>query len=115
MISAMIVAAPLNSIDRKGGSVDDTRGGTGGDVEFKGIFDGVRAEGIVYLRACSSTAGAKAMIETRISKVIMVASLALFALLVTFDNLTDYETNYAFVRHVLSMDTTFPGNGLLYR
>jgi len=90
-------------------------GGTGGEVEFKGISDGVRAEGIVYLRACSSTAGAKAMIETRISKVIMVASLALFALLVTFDNLTDYDTNYAFVWHVLSMDTTFPGNALLYR
>jgi predicted small integral membrane protein len=50
------------------------------------------------------------MIETRITKVIMVASLALFALLVTFDNLTDYDTNYAFVWHVLSMDTTFPGN-----
>jgi len=45
----------------------------------------------------------------------MVASLALFALLVTFDNLTDYDTNYAFVHHVLSMDTTFPGNALLYR
>jgi predicted small integral membrane protein len=55
------------------------------------------------------------MIETRIAKVVMVASLAVFALLVTFDNLTDYETNYAFVRHVLSMDTTFPGNALLYR
>src|SRR5215470_11367199 len=39
----------------------------------------------------------------------------IFALLVTFDNLTDYDTNYAFVRHVLSMDTTFPGNALLYR
>ena len=36
-------------------------------------------------------------------------------MLVTFDNLTDYDTNYAFVRHVLSMDTTFPGNALLYR
>ena len=55
------------------------------------------------------------MIETRITKVIMVASLGLFALLVTFDNITDYDTNYAFVRHVLSMDTTFPGNALLYR
>src|SRR6267378_373386 len=109
MISGMIVAAPLNSIDRKGGSVGDTRGGTGGDVDFKGIFDGVRAEGIVYLRACSQTAGAKAMIETRIIKVVMVASLALFALLVTFDNLTDYDTNYAFVSHVLSMDTTSSG------
>jgi Predicted small integral membrane protein (DUF2165) len=52
------------------------------------------------------TIKAKAMIETRITKVVMVASLALFALLVTFDNLTDYDTNYAFVQHVLSMDTT---------
>ena len=49
------------------------------------------------------------MIETRITKVVMVASLALFALLVTFDNLTDYDTNYAFVSHVLSMDTTLRG------
>jgi predicted small integral membrane protein len=55
------------------------------------------------------------MIEARVAKAIMVASLALFALHVTFDNLTDYDTNYAFVRHVLSMDTTFPGNALLYR
>lgn len=55
------------------------------------------------------------MIEARIVKVIMVGCLALFALLVTFDNLIDYDTNYAFVRHVLTMDTTFPGNALLYR
>ena len=34
---------------------------------------------------------------------------------VAFDNLTDYETNYAFVRHVLSVDTTFPGNARIYR
>jgi predicted small integral membrane protein len=53
--------------------------------------------------------------ESRIAKVVMVGCLALFALLVTFDNLTDYDTNYAFVRHVLSMDTTFPGNALVYR
>jgi predicted small integral membrane protein len=31
------------------------------------------------------------------------------------ESATDYDTNYAFVRHVLSMDTTFPGNALLYR
>ncbi len=55
------------------------------------------------------------MIEARLAKVVMIGCLALFALLVTFDNLTDYDTNYAFLRHVLSMDTTFPGNGLLYR
>jgi predicted small integral membrane protein len=55
------------------------------------------------------------VIEARIAKIVMVGSLALFAALVTFDNLTDYGTNFEFVRHVLSMDTTFPGNALLYR
>jgi predicted small integral membrane protein len=55
------------------------------------------------------------VIETRIVKIVMVLCLALFALLVAFDNLTDYGTNYALVRHVLSMDTTFPGNALVYR
>lgn len=55
------------------------------------------------------------MIERRIAKTVMVACLAAFALLVAFDNLTDYDTNYAFVRHVLSMDTTFPANTLIDR
>ena len=32
-----------------------------------------------------------------------------------FDNVTDYQTNYVFVQHVLSMDTTFPGNELMSR
>jgi predicted small integral membrane protein len=32
-------------------------------------------------------------------------SSALFALLVAVDNVIDYGTNYAFVQHVLSMDT----------
>jgi predicted small integral membrane protein len=48
----------------------------------------------------------------RLVKVAMVASCALFALLVTFNNLVDYGSNYEFVRHTLSMDTTFPGNAL---
>jgi predicted small integral membrane protein len=34
---------------------------------------------------------------------------------VTFDNLTDFDTNFEFVRHVLSMDTTHQGSALLYR
>jgi len=55
------------------------------------------------------------MIETRIVKILMVGSLALFAGLVTFDNITDYTTNYAFVQHVLSMDTTPTRNTLMYR
>ena len=55
------------------------------------------------------------MIEARIAKTVMVGSLAAFALVVACDNLADYDSNYEFVRHVLSMDTTFPGNALLYR
>ena len=51
----------------------------------------------------------------RLVKVAMVASCALFALLVAFNNLVDYGSNYTFVRHTLSMDTTFPGNALMGR
>lgn len=31
------------------------------------------------------------------------------------NNVTDYGSNYAFVQHVLAMDTTFPGNGEMWR
>jgi predicted small integral membrane protein len=55
------------------------------------------------------------MLITRLAKIVMVLILAVFCLLVAFDNLTDYATNYLFVQHVLSMDTTFPGNSLMYR
>ena len=55
------------------------------------------------------------MIEVRLVKLAMTVCLALFALVVTYDNLVDYGSNYAFVQHVLSMDTTFPGNALLGR
>jgi predicted small integral membrane protein len=55
------------------------------------------------------------MLITRYAKIVMSLVLAAFCLLVTFDNITDYGTNYLFVRHVMSMDTTFPGNALMYR
>jgi predicted small integral membrane protein len=55
------------------------------------------------------------MLITRLAKIVMVLILAVFCLLVAFDNLTDYATNYLFVQHVLSMDTTFSGNSLMYR
>ena len=55
------------------------------------------------------------MLITRYAKIVMVLSLAIFCLLVAFTNLTDYSTNFLFVKHVLSMDTTFPGNALMYR
>ena len=51
----------------------------------------------------------------RLVKVAMVASCALLALLVAFNNLVDYGSNYEFVRHTFSMDTTFPDNALKVR
>jgi predicted small integral membrane protein len=55
------------------------------------------------------------MIACRLVKLATVASIALFAFVVAFDNVVDYSSNYAFVQHVLSMDTAFPGNALLGR
>lgn len=52
---------------------------------------------------------------TRFSKVILVWAVAFFASLVVFNNLTDYDSNYAFVGHVLKMDTTFPENRAMWR
>jgi predicted small integral membrane protein len=46
----------------------------------------------------------------RICKLALVAAVAFFLTLVVFNNLTDYDSNYHFVEHVLSMDTTFPEN-----
>lgn len=43
----------------------------------------------------------------RLSKLLMVLSVALFATLVVFNNVVDYGTNFAFVHHVLQMDTVF--------
>ena len=37
---------------------------------------------------------------------VFVACNALYISLVAFGNITDYDTNFAFVQHVLSMDTT---------
>lgn len=39
----------------------------------------------------------------------------LFGLFVFLGNLMDYDSNYQFVKHVLSMDTTFEGNALMWR
>ena len=55
------------------------------------------------------------MLITRYTKIVLAASLAVFCLLAAFGNITDYGTNYLAVQHVLSMDTTFPGNALMYR
>jgi predicted small integral membrane protein len=51
----------------------------------------------------------------RLSKTSLVAAVALYYTLVVFNNLTDYGSNYAFVHHVLLMDSTFPGNHGMWR
>jgi len=50
-----------------------------------------------------------------IAKALLVGAVALYMGIVTFNNITDYGSNLAFVQHVLSMDTTFPGNRLMWR
>jgi predicted small integral membrane protein len=52
---------------------------------------------------------------TRLSKSLLMAGIAFFYSLVVFNNLTDFDSNYQFVRHVLSMDSTIPGNLGLWR
>jgi predicted small integral membrane protein len=51
----------------------------------------------------------------RIVKVALVSGVAIFYTLVVFNNITDYDSNYQFVRHVLTMDSTFPGNRRIWR
>ena len=45
----------------------------------------------------------------------MVRHLAILALLVAVNNVLDYESNFRFVQHVMSMDTVYPDNTLRYR
>jgi predicted small integral membrane protein len=52
---------------------------------------------------------------TRLSKIALVAASALFLAIVVFNNITDYDSNFQFVRHVLNMSTTFPGNQGMWR
>ena len=51
----------------------------------------------------------------RFAKLVLVLAVALFYTFVVFNNLTDYDSNYQFVRHVLMMDTTFPANHGMWR
>ena len=55
------------------------------------------------------------MILVRLSKIVMTGGLAFWAFLVTLGNITDYESNWAFVQHVLAMDDVFPDSKLTWR
>lgn len=51
----------------------------------------------------------------RYSKVILMAYISFFGLLVITHNVTDYNSNYEYVAHILSMDTTTANENILYR
>ena len=51
----------------------------------------------------------------RVSKAVLVFAIALFYTILVLNNITDYGSNYQFVRHVLMMDSTLPGNHLMWR
>jgi predicted small integral membrane protein len=55
------------------------------------------------------------MMIARRSKVVMCLCLAAFAFICAFDNIFDYGANFEFVRHVLSMDTTFHDPAIMRR
>ncbi|WP_254422968.1 DUF2165 domain-containing protein [Rhodanobacter sp. B05] len=51
----------------------------------------------------------------RLSKILLMATIALWLALVAFGNITDYGSNRVFVQHVLAMDSIFPDAGIHYR
>jgi len=51
----------------------------------------------------------------RLIKILLLTTVALYFTIVAFGNITDYGTNFAFVEHVLSMDTTFQDPDLMWR
>jgi predicted small integral membrane protein len=51
----------------------------------------------------------------RAARIALVFGVAIFYTFVVFNNVTDYDSNYQFVRHVLMMDSTFPGNHGMWR
>lgn len=52
------------------------------------------------------------MLAVRIAKVLLILSAGVFCLLVGYNNIADYGSNFTFVQHVLTMDTTFPDNAV---
>lgn len=52
---------------------------------------------------------------TRLAKAIAVGCFGLMALLAAFDNIVDYDSNFPYIQHVLSMDTVFEESTLKSR
>jgi predicted small integral membrane protein len=50
----------------------------------------------------------------RVAKTSLVLAVALYYTIVVFNNVTDYNSNHQFIRHVLMMDSTFPDNSAMW-
>lgn len=53
--------------------------------------------------------------QKRLGLFIAVAGSGIMTFLIAFSNITDYATNFDFVKHVLSMDTIFENSTVKYR
>jgi predicted small integral membrane protein len=51
----------------------------------------------------------------RSAKTLLVLTVALYYTVLVFNNTTDYDSNFQFIRHVLMMDSTFPNNSGMWR
>ena len=51
----------------------------------------------------------------RAAKTSLVLAMAFYFTLVVLNNITDYNSNYRFIHHVLLMDSTFPNNTAMWR
>ncbi|MEV0598312.1 DUF2165 domain-containing protein [Streptomyces sp. NPDC050315] len=59
--------------------------------------------------------GRRAMAVSHLAPGLLTGTVALYMALVAFGNITDFDTNRAFVQHVLAMDTTFKDPDLMWR
>ncbi len=55
------------------------------------------------------------IVPKRLALFIAVAGSGLMTFFIAFSNITDYATNFEFVKHVLSMDTIFENSTVKYR
>lgn len=55
------------------------------------------------------------MTTIRISKILLVAAIAFYALLTAFTNITDYLSNFSAVQQVFMMEKVFPHTTITYR
>src|SRR5215469_8784122 len=51
----------------------------------------------------------------RLAKIALIFGIAIYYTIVVLNNLADHDSNLQVVRHVLLMDTTFPGNRGMWR